>query len=130
VQGILRRSHSCDAAATGEVKQLGRVRSSAIPLARAARWETLGIQRAIFHRWYDRFLAGGFERSIVAGQARRRYGTAFPKMCETGSSSWLSTSRNCRRRSWRRASPTRKVISFQKLASTGCARRMILDGGL
>jgi hypothetical protein len=53
-------------AARNEIPRIREARGHpdrpAIPLAGAASTlETLGIPRATFHRWYDRFLAGGVE---------------------------------------------------------------------
>ena len=69
----------------------------------------LGIPRATFYRWYDRYQkrrAGGLEGSLAAAGAGLE--PHSPRRCATASSSWRSTSRRCRRASWPCASPTRE----------------------
>ncbi len=60
------------------------VEKSHLPARRTL--EQLGIPRATFHRWYDRFLTGGVEalddRSPrLAAQDLVGSGTAFPSPC-------------------------------------------------
>ena len=80
----------------------------------------LGIPRSTFYRWYDRHSSGGPEALNDRSPRRTVSGTAFPTPSASGSSRWHSTSRRCRRASWRCASPTRKAILSRRLLSIAC----------
>jgi transposase-like protein len=80
----------------------------------------LGIPRATFYRWYDRYSRGGLEALSDRSPRPNRVWNRIPDAYATTSSSWRSTSRRSRRASWRCASPTVKVISSQRPRSTAC----------
>ena len=50
--------------------------------------QKLGIPRATFHRWYDRFLTGGVEALEDRSPRPNRFGTGFRMTCAIGSWSW------------------------------------------
>ena len=56
-------------------------------------------------------------------RARSGCGTAFHRRCATASSGSRSTSRPCRRASWRPAAPTRETISSRRLRCSAGAKR-------
>ena len=85
----------------------------------------LGIPRPTFYRWYDRHSSGGPEALNDRSPRPDRVWNRIPDgVRDSRSSSWRSTSRRCRRASWRCASPTAKAILSQKPRSIACSRRM------
>ena len=83
------------------------VEQSHLPVRRTL--EKLGIPRATFYRWYDRYpdrRAGGARGSPLT--ARSGLEPHPRRRSASGSSTWRWTSRNCRRASWPCASPTRR----------------------
>ena len=62
------------------------VEQSHLPARRTL--ETLGIPRATFHRWYDRFLAGGVEAPKDRRPRPGRVWNRIPDDVRGGSSSW------------------------------------------
>jgi hypothetical protein len=59
--------------------------------------DKLGIPRATFYRWYDRYCEGGVKSSI-----------------------WRWNCQSCRRESWPYGSPTSGSILSRRLQSIGC----------
>ena len=78
----------------------------------------LGIARATFYRWYDRYRGGGPEALSDRSPRPDRVWNRIPEnRYASGSFNWRSTSPRCRRVSWLFASPTRKAILCQRLRS-------------
>ena len=95
------------------------VEQSALPVRHTL--ARLGIPRATFYRWYDRYGSGGPEAlNDRARPGRTASGTALPTPSANGLSNWRSTSRRFRRANWRCASPTARVILSQRPRSTAC----------
>ena len=95
------------------------VEQSHLPVQRTL--EKLGIPRATFYRWYDRYRdrrAGGPRRSLApAGSGLEPHPET---LSASGSWTWRWTSRHSRRGSWPCASPTPKATLSQKPRSIAC----------
>jgi transposase-like protein len=66
------------------------VEQSHLPAKRTL--DKLGIPRATFYRWYDRFLTGGVDALEDPQASAQGSGTAFPTRSEKRSSTWRSMS--------------------------------------
>ena len=66
------------------------------PLAVRHTLAKLGIPRATFYRWYDRYHHGGPEALNDRAPRPDRVWNRIPDGVRTTSSSWRSTSRHCR----------------------------------
>ena len=62
------------------------VEQSHLPARRTL--QMLGIRPSTFYRWYDRFRAGGPERSKTSLRGPIASGTASPPRCASASSPW------------------------------------------
>ena len=94
------------------------VEQSHLPAKRTL--DKLGIPRATFYRWYDRYRERGLRRWLTTVPDRIASGIPFPMMSAARSSIWRWSSRSCRRGSWRYGSPTRRSILSRKLRFIGC----------
>src|SRR5215213_7450581 len=94
------------------------VEQSHLPVRRTL--EKLGVTRASFYRWCDLYQSGGPEALEDRPPRLSTSGTASPTGCEARSCNWPWMSRSCRQGSWRRALPTPKAISSQRLPSIAC----------
>ena len=72
--------------ATEKLEIIRLVEQSHLPARRTL--DKLGIPRATFHRWYDRFLTGGPEALEDRRPRPKRFGTASPRISGTKSSNW------------------------------------------
>lgn len=80
----------------------------------------LGIPRATFYRWYDRYRARGPEALATMAHSRIASGIAF-RMTSAGRSSILHCKfLNCLRGSWPCGSQTRETTLSPRLRSIGC----------
>src|ERR1700675_127695 len=89
-----------------EIIQL--VEQSHLPAKRTL--DKLGIPRATFYRWYDRYREGGPEALDDRRSDQIVSGTGSRIMSAARSSTWRWIFQNCRRESWRYGSPTRGNI--------------------
>ena len=80
----------------------------------------LGIARATFYRWYDRYSRGGPEALNDRSPRPDRVWNRIPNDVRDNLISWHSTSRHYRRGRWPCGLPTRKTILCQRLRSTVC----------
>ena len=80
----------------------------------------LGIPRATFYRWYDRYSRGGPEALNDRQPRPDRVWNRIPDAVRDNLIELALDERPCRRASWRCASPTAKAISSQRLRSTAC----------
>jgi hypothetical protein len=90
------------------------------PLPARHTLEKLGIPRATFYRWYDRYSQGGPEALNDRPPRPDRIWNRIPDGVRENVSNWRSTSRRFRRANWRCASPTARVILSQRPRSTAC----------
>jgi hypothetical protein len=95
-----------------EIIQL--VEGSHLPAKRTL--DKLGIPRATFYRWHERYREGGPEALA---------GTAFPMLSVSRSSTWRLMFRNCHHESWRCASPISGSTSSRNPRCIACSRPMI-----
>ena len=96
------------------------VEQSHLPVRRTL--DKLGIARATFHRWYDRFLTGGGD---ALDDRRPRPGRVWNRIPEPVRERLLALALEAPELSSREiafASPTRRSISSQRLRSTACSR--------
>ena len=75
------------------------VEQSHLPARRTL--ERLGIPRATFHRWYDRFLTGGVDALEDRSPRPGRVWNRIPKTSGIGSSNLPWRCRSCHRGNWR-----------------------------
>jgi hypothetical protein len=100
-----------------EIIQL--VEQSHLPAKRTL--DKLGVPRATFYRWYDRYREGaGLRRWLTTVPDQIVSGTASPMMSVARSSLWHWRFLSCRRGSWLCASPTSKSTLSRRLRSIGC----------
>ena len=102
--------------ASEKAEIIALVEQSHLPAKRTL--EKLGIPRATFYRWYDRYRASGIE--ALAARSQVGSGIASLMMSAARSSIWHWSFQNCRRASWRCASPTRRNTLSPRLRSIGC----------
>ena len=96
-----------------EIIQL--VEQSHLPAKRTL--DKLGIPRATFYRWYDRYREGGPE--ALADHRSRPDRVSSPMMSAVRSSLWHWRFLSCRRGGWQCASPTSKSTLSRRLRSIG-----------
>ena len=94
------------------------VEQSHLPAKRTL--DKLGIPRATFYRWYDRYRDGGPEALADHRSRPDRVWNRIPEASGARSSTWRWSFLSCRRGSWRCASPTRISTSSRRRRSTGC----------
>src|SRR5215211_7834096 len=94
------------------------VEQSHLPAKRTL--DKLGIPRATFYRWYDRYREGGLEALADHRSRPIGSGTESRTMYAARSSTWRWIFQNCRRESWPYGSSTRKGILSRRRRSTGC----------
>ena len=99
-----------------EIIQL--VEQSHLPARRTL--DKLGIPRATFYRWYDRYRRAGLRRWMTAVHDQIVSGTGSRTMSAARSSTWRWIFQNCRRESWPYDSPTRGSILSRRRRSIGC----------
>ena len=99
-----------------EIIQL--VEQSHLPAKRTL--DKLGIPRATFYRWYDRYREGGPDALDDRRSRPERVWNRIPDMSAARSSTWRWIFQNCRRESWRYGSPTRGNILSRRHRSIGC----------
>ena len=83
----------------------------------------LGIPRATFYRWYDRYRQGGSDALADRVPRAERVWNRIPQAVRDSVIQLALDEPPCRRASWRPASPTRGTISSQRLRCTACSRR-------
>ena len=94
------------------------VEQSHLPAKRTL--DKLGIPRATFYRWYDRYREGGIEALADHRSRPDRVWNRIPDEVRARSSTWRWSFPSCRRESWPCASPTNGSILYPKLRSIGC----------
>ena len=94
------------------------VEQSHLPAKRTL--DKLGIPRATFYRWYDRYREGGLKRWPIIAHDRTASGIASRTMSAARSSIWRWSFPSCRRESWPCGSPTSGSILSRRLRSIGC----------
>ena len=94
------------------------VEQSRLPAKRTL--DKLGIPRATFYRWYDRYRDGGPEARPTIAHDRTASGIASRTMSAARSSTWRWSSQSCHRESWPFGSPTSRSILSRRLRSIGC----------
>jgi putative transposase len=80
----------------------------------------LGIPRATFYRWYDRYKSAGPEALNDRSPRPDRVWNRIPDAVRDNVIQLALDEPARRRASWRCVSRTRKAISSQKLRSTAC----------
>jgi transposase-like protein len=105
--------------AAEKVEVIRLVEASHLPARRTL--EKLGIPRATFYRWYDRYRDSGPE---ALGDRRSRPDRVWNRIPEAIrdeiSSTWRSPCPNSAHANWRCASPMRKSTSSQRPRSIDC----------
>src|SRR5215217_143109 len=105
--------------AAEKVEIIRLVEASHLPARRTL--EKLGIPRATFYRWYDRYRDNGPEALGVTGAPGPiASGTGYPRRSGTRSSTWRSPCPNSAHANWRCASPMRKSTSSRRPRSIDC----------
>ena len=99
-----------------EIIQL--VEQSHLPAKRTL--DKLGIPRATFYRWYDRYREGGVEALADYRSRPDRVWNRIPDDVRGQILDMALELRSCRRASWRCGSPTRTSILSPRLRSIGC----------
>ena len=94
------------------------VEQSHLPAKRTL--DKLGIPRATFYRWYDRYRDGGPEALADHRSRPDRVWNRIRMMSAARSSTWRWSSQSCRRESWPFGSPTSRSILSRRLRSIGC----------
>ena len=102
--------------ASEKIEIIRLVEQSHLPVRRTL--DKLGIPKTTFYRWYDRYQSGGPEALEDRSPKPSRVWTAFLKMSESGSKTWLCRKVSCHRASWPCSSQIRKSILCQRLRST------------
>ena len=96
------------------------VEQSHLPARRTL--EMLGIRPSTFYRWYDRYRAGGPEALEDKPSKPDRVWNRIPDDVRERIVAMALESRSCRRASWPRASPTRRITSSRNPRSIACSR--------
>ena len=99
------------------------VEQSHLPIGRTL--EQLGIPRATFYRWYDRYQAAGPEALDDRSPRPDRVWNRIPDGVREKIETLALEESALRRGSSRCASPTPKATLCQRLRSTVCSRRSI-----
>jgi transposase-like protein len=95
------------------------VEASHLPARRTL--EKLGIPRATFYRWYDRYLTGGIEALADHRSRPDRVWNRIPDPIRAGIVELaLRETELSPRASWRCASPTRRATSSRRRRCIGC----------
>ncbi|WP_370091399.1 helix-turn-helix domain-containing protein [Bradyrhizobium ottawaense] len=81
---------------------------------------SLGIPRATFYRWYDRYREGGVEALADHRSRPDRVWYRSPTMCGVRSSTWRWSYLSCRHASWPCGSPTNESTLSPRRRSIGC----------
>ncbi len=95
------------------------VEQSHLPAKRTL--DKLGVPRATFYRWYDRYREGGLE-ALADHRSRPdpASGIASRTTSAARSSTWRWSSPSCRRESWPFGSPTRESTLSRRLRFIDC----------
>ena len=99
-----------------EIIQL--VEQSHLPAKRTL--DKLGIPRATFYRWYDRYREGGIEALADHRSRPDRVWNRIPDDVRGQITDLALSFRSCRRASWPCGLPTRTSILSRRLRSIGC----------
>ncbi len=94
------------------------VEQSHLPAKRTL--DKLGIPRATFYRWYDRYFNGGPEALADHRSRPDRVWNRSRTMSAARSSIWRWSFPSYRRESWPFGSPTRESTLSPRLRSIGC----------
>ena len=94
------------------------VEQSHLPAKRTL--DKLGIPRATFYRWYDRYVRVGLRRWVTTVPDRIVSGTGSRRTSAARSSIWRWRFPSYRRGSWRYASRMRSSILSRRRRSIGC----------
>ena len=98
------------------------VEQSHLPAKRTL--DKLGIPRATFYRWYDRYREGALKRWPITGLDQTGSGIASPTMCGARSSTWRWSYLSCRHASWPFGSPMTIGFIWGGWVTGGTARTM------
>ena len=104
--------------ASEKAEIIALVERSHLPVKRTL--HKLGIPRATFYRWYDRYREGGIEALADHPHGRIASGIASRTMFVARSSTWRWGFPSCRRANWLCGSPTKESTSSLRPRSTGC----------